>query len=141
MSSMTDYLENKLIDFLFRGQAYTPPTVLEFALFTAAPTDAGGGTEVSDGNYSRVPIDATMANFCGTQGASSTDSSSGTEGTTSNNVPITFPAISATCTHVGVFDAHTGGHLLWWTKVSTAKTFSATAPEFSIGSVSFQIDT
>ena len=36
MSAMTDYLENKIIDWLFRGVAYTPATTLYFGLLTAA---------------------------------------------------------------------------------------------------------
>lgn len=34
MASMSDYLENKLTDFLYRGQAFVPPTSLYFGLLT-----------------------------------------------------------------------------------------------------------
>ena len=53
MSQMSDYLENKMVDLIFRGQAYTAP-VIYVALYTAAPSDAGGGTEVSGNAYARV---------------------------------------------------------------------------------------
>ena len=40
MSAMSDYLENKIIDWLLRGQAYTPPATAYVGLYTAAPSDA-----------------------------------------------------------------------------------------------------
>ena len=36
--AMSDYLENKLVDYVFRGQAYTAPTTVHVALATAAGT-------------------------------------------------------------------------------------------------------
>ena len=36
-------------------------------LLTAAPSDNGGGTEVSGGSYARVAVNATLANWAGTQ--------------------------------------------------------------------------
>jgi hypothetical protein len=36
MSQMSDYLENKLIDHLFRATAYTAPATLYVALLTLA---------------------------------------------------------------------------------------------------------
>src|SRR4051812_5855849 len=68
--------------------------VVYAALYTANPTDTGGGTEVSGGAYARVPISSTLANWAGTQSAASTTFSSGTGGTTSNNANITFPVPS-----------------------------------------------
>ena len=41
MAAMSDYLENKLIDQIFRGQAYSFPSTLYIGLLTSAPTDAG----------------------------------------------------------------------------------------------------
>jgi len=116
MAVLSDYLENNLIDHILRGQTLpTLPANVHFALFTAAPSDAGGGTEVTGGAYARVSVARSLANFAGTQGAGTTVASSGTGGATSNNGAITFPTPSAnwgTVTHVGVFDASTGGNLL-----------------------------
>lgn len=72
MAAMSDYLENKIVDWLFRGQTYTPPTGLYVALYTAAPSDAGGGTEVSGNNYARVNLAPSLTNWAGTQAAAST---------------------------------------------------------------------
>ena len=52
--SLTNFLETEVLDHVFGGNAYTAPTTLYFALFTAAPSDTGGGTEVSGTNYTRV---------------------------------------------------------------------------------------
>ena len=93
MAAKTNFLENQIIDWFFRGQAFTPPTNLHFALFTVAPTEAGGGTEVTGGGYARVSVARTLAAWAGTQAAGSTTASTGTGGTTSNNNAITFPGI------------------------------------------------
>lgn len=136
MSAMSDYLENKLIDFLFRAQSYSPPATLYFALFTAAPSDSGGGTEVSGGSYARVGVTAALAAFAGTQAAGSTTASSGTGGVTSNNATINFPAPTAnwgSVTHFGIFDAPTGGNLLFHGALTQAKTVNNgdAAPSFA----------
>ena len=155
MAAMSDFLENKLIDFLFRGQALgitgasaaaaTGPTSLFYALLTAAPTDAGGGTEVTGGSYARVTVTSSLANYAGTQGAASTPVSSGTTGTTSNNGTITFPAPTAnwgSVTHFGVYDATAAGNLLFWGALTIAKTVNNgdAAPSFAAAAFTLQID-
>lgn len=155
MAAMSDFLENKLIDWLFRGQAIgitgasaaagTGPTNLYVGLLTAAPSDTGGGTEVTGGSYARVNVASTLANWAGTQAAASTVASSGTGGTTSNNNAITFPAPTAnwgTITHFGIYDASSAGNLLMWGALSASKTVNNgdAAPAFSAAALSFQID-
>ena len=146
MSAISNYLENKLIDFIFRGQSFTPPTTLEFALFTAAPSDSGGGTEVTGGGYARVPVVASLTNFAGTQNTGSTVASSGTTGTTSNNVVIQFPEPTlawGVATHIGILDSHTGGNLLLWSPLAAPKTINAgdAAPKFNAATFQFILDT
>jgi len=145
MSALTDHLENRIIDAMFRGQPYSFPTTLHFALFTATPGEAGGGTEVSGGGYARVPITASLANFAGTQGAGTTTASTGTSGTTSNNVAIQFAAPTAnwgSVVAVGVFDAATGGQMLVYAPLTTPKTINNgdAAPLFSAATFSFGIN-
>ena len=53
MAGFSDYGENFALDAVFGSG--TIPT-LYLALYTAAPTDAGGGTEVSGGSYARKSI-------------------------------------------------------------------------------------
>ncbi len=157
MAAMSDFLENKLIDWLFRGQAIgitgasaaagTGPTALFVALLTAAPSDTGGGTEVTGGSYARVsvPSNMTVTGWAGTLAAGSTAASSGSSGTTSNNSPVTFPAPTANwgvCTHFGIYDAVTGGNLLIWGALTTPKTVNNldAAPSFVAAALTFQID-
>lgn len=145
MAALSDYLENKLIDQVFRNQAYSFPSTLYVGLFTAAPSDTGGGTEVSSGSYARVSVACSLANWAGTQAAASTTASSGTSGTTSNNVSVTFPAPTANwgvITHVGIFDAATNGNLLIWGALTINKTVNNgdSAPTFQASALSFQLD-
>lgn len=145
MAAMSNYLENKLTDQIFRGQAYSFPSTLHFALFTVAPTDAGGGTEVTGGSYARAAINATLANFSGTQGAGTTTASSGSTGITSNNVAITFPAPTAnwgTVVALGIFDASSGGNMLFHGLLTAQKTINNgdAAPSFTPGIFSHSMD-
>lgn len=145
MASHSDYLENKLIDWLLRGQAFTPPATTYVALFTATPSDTGGGTEVTGGSYARVAVTSSLANWAGTQAAASTVASTGTSGTTSNNAVLTFPAPTAnwgTITSIGIFDASTAGNLLFYSALTTSKTVNSgdAAPTFPAAALTIQID-
>ena len=145
MAAKSDYLENKIIDWLLRGQAFTPPATLHFGLLTANANDAGTLTEVSGGSYARVAVTASLGNFAGTQGAGTTVASSGSSGTTSNNNAITFPGPTAnwgTITGMGVWDAPTGGNLLLYTALTTSKTVNNgdAAPSFAAGQWTYQED-
>ena len=106
--SFSDYLETKVLDHVFAGTAYTAPTTLYVALFTAAPSDSGGGTEVSGGAYARQTIAFTTSGD-----------------TTSNNAAVEFPTATAnygTVTHVGVYDASSAGNLMAWAALTSSKT-------------------
>lgn len=155
MAALTDFLENKLLDWLLRGQAIgitgasaaagTGPTAVFVGLLTAAPSDTGGGTEVTGGSYARVSVSSSLANWAGTQAAASTTASSGTSGTTSNNGTITFPAPTATwgvVTHMGIWDASTGGNLLIYSALTTSKTINNgdAAPSFAAAALTIQLD-
>jgi hypothetical protein len=127
MSAMSDFLENRLIDQLFRGQTAPTTTTLHVGLLTAAPSDSGGGTEVTGGSYARVAVTSSLANWAGTQSAGSTVASTGSGGQTSNNAAITVPTPSAgwgNVTHFGIYDAATGGNLLFWGALTIAKTIN-----------------
>lgn len=145
MASLTNYAENKHTDALWRGQPLGAPATWYFGLVISASDDATPGTEVSGGGYARVAVPATLANFSGTQGAGTTTASSGTSGTTSNNIAITFPAPTANwgvVTGVVVYDAPTGGNAWVYAPLTTPKTVNANdaAPTFPIGSFTHQVD-
>jgi len=113
MAGFSDYLEDKVLDHVFGGNAYTAPTTLYVALYTVAPTDTGGGTEVSGGAYARQTAAFTV---------------SGTNPTTaSNSAAIEYPTATAnygTVVAVGVFDASSGGNLLAYANLDTSKVVS-----------------
>lgn len=155
MAAMTDILENKFIDWFFRGQALglaggsaaagTGPANLYVGLKVAADSDASQGAEVSGGSYARVAIASSLANWAGTQGAGTTTASSGSSGTTSNNNAITFPAPNAAWGQVvgfGIFDAATGGNELYYAALGTPKTINNgdPAPSFAAGALTVQVD-
>lgn len=109
--SKSDFLENKLLDHMLGKTSYTMPTAY-VGLFTAAPSDAGGGTEVTGGSYARKS----------TAGA---DWNAAAAGSSSNANAITFVTATAswgTVTHFGIFDAATAGNLLRWAALTTSKT-------------------
>ena len=145
MQYLTTYLNNKLIDYVFRNQSYALPTDLEFALFITQPGRDGSGTEVSGPGYGRVPVTRSLPAFSGTQGAASVDVSSGDSGITSNNAAIEWPQPSGEWGNVGwlaVFDAHTGGNMLMFSKFSKAKHIGAgsAGPKIKAGKFSFTLD-
>lgn len=127
--SMTNFLEVELLDHVFGKGAYSAPTPY-LALFTTAPTDAGGGTEVSGGSYARVAISADM----GTAGS----------GAISNSAAIEFPTASAswgTVVAFGVMDASTAGNMLWWGDLGTSKAVGdGDTLVFNIGDLDFTLD-
>lgn len=125
MSAMSDYLENKLVDHIFRGMSWTMPSALYVALYTAGPSDSGGGTEVSGGSYARAALAPSYSNWKGTGGEVTNTPSAGTSGQTKNASTITFPTPTAnwgTVTHWGIFDASTSGNLLAHGSLTTSKT-------------------
>lgn len=99
---------------------YTFPTTIYLALMTDAPTDAGGGTEVSYTGYARQAVAGSLTVWEATQ--TGTAASSGTDGVTFNRNAILFPvatSTAATITHLAVYDALTVGNLLWWKSLNT----------------------
>jgi hypothetical protein len=143
---MSDYLENKIVDWLARGQSFTPPATWYAALNTAACSDSSGGTEVTGGSYARVSITLSTTNFSATDGSGSTaNPSAGTSGTTYNLGSITFPAPTANwgvASHVKIMDASTSGNMLFCIALTTPKTINNgdAAPTFPAGSLSIQLD-
>lgn len=129
MAGFTTYLQQKILDHIHGVAAYTAPTPY-VGLFTAAPSDAGGGTEVSGGSYARVNASAAFSSASGTA--------------ITNDVAITFPQASAswgTVTHFGVFDAVSSGNLLEWGALGTSKAIgSGDTATIAIGDLDVTLD-
>lgn len=139
MAAASNYLENAVVDHIFRASTFSKPSALYVGLFTAAPNDAGGGTEVTGGSYARAQLDPSNSNWAATQGGTS-GASTGTSGETSNAVEILFPAPSANWGQVGwvgIFDASTGGNLLFHGALTTPKTVNNgdPAPTFPVAAL------
>lgn len=133
---LSTYLANKLIDLIWRAQAFSWPSTTYIRLVTTTPTNAAGGVEVSGGSYARASIASSLSAWSGTQSAGSTTASSGTAGRISNNAEVAFPAPTAnwgTVTHAELMDALTSGNRLFWAPLSPARTITSGAlpPKFS----------
>jgi len=148
MANMSDFLENALIDHLFRATAYTAPATLYIALSSGTLSDASTGaamSEVTGGAYARVSIVSSTANWYSTNGTTS-GASSGTGGTTSNVAAINFPTATAdwgTVQSVAITDTQgTGaGQILFWGPLTSSKVVSnGDTFQFAVGSLSVQID-
>jgi hypothetical protein len=126
--SWSDYLENKMLDHVFGGGDYARPATVYVALFTADPSDAGGGTEVSAVGtaYARVAVTNNATNWPAAE-----------SGSKANGTAIEFPEATddwGTCTAFGIFDAETEGNLLCWGELTVDKAASAgDTLKFAIG--------
>lgn len=111
MSAFSNYLENKVLDHVFGGVAYSAPATLYLALYTVAPDDTGGGTEVSGTSYARQTVAFTVTND-----------------TASNTSAIEFAAAGSswgTVVAVGILDALTSGNLLAYGNLTASKTIAS----------------
>lgn len=125
MAALSNYAEKLLLDFAMTTGSATRPTAWYVALYTAAPDDTGGGTEVSTGGYARQSV--------------TFDAASSPGGTTSNNNTVSFTASGAsygTVSHIGIFDNSSGGNLLWHGSMTASKSVAdGDTLEFSIGNI------
>ncbi len=108
--SFTDTFETRVLTWVFTASSATRPTAWFIALYTAAPNDTGGGTEVSGGGYVRKSATFTVSGD-----------------TASNSGAIEYPTATGnygTVSHVGIFDASSGGNLIAYAALSVSKTIS-----------------
>lgn len=108
-NNLSDSAENRILDHINLVTAWTPTTPLKVALYTVAPTDAGGGTEVSGGSYARTNV---------TFGAAS-------GGSASNSADVTFPTATAswgTVVAAAIFDSAGSPVMIWYGTLTASKT-------------------
>lgn len=112
MAGFSTYLSQALINSTLRGVAFSVPSSLYLALFTADPTDNNvTANEVTGSWYGRVATGSWAA-------------ATGTGNTTSNNNQILFNAVTGsaiTVTHWGIYDAASGGNLLYCGALAASK--------------------
>jgi hypothetical protein len=134
--SKSDYLEAQILNHVLGGTTFTKPATVHVALYTTAPTDAGGGTEVTGGAYARVAVTNNATNFPAATGTSPT--------TKTNGTAITFPQATAnwgTVVGWGIRDAATAGNLLYHGAVSPTKAVNQNdTAEFAAGQLTITED-
>ena len=126
MSAASNYLELKVLDHVLKspGSAYTAPTTLYLALFTA-----NTGLETNSPSAEVSTVGTAYARQAVTFATAAS-------GASSTNATVTFPAATAnfgTITHVAVMDASTAGNVLFHGAVTTSKTIE-TGDTFQVSS-------
>ncbi len=126
MGGKSNYLENLVLGATLSETAIPALVNLYIALFTDSPADLGGGVEVQGGGYARAlaPKNAQTWEITAT-------------GRMSNKVPLSFPASTSswgTVIAFGIYDAATGGNLLYWGDLITQVAIpSGRVPLFAAG--------
>ena len=108
--SLSNSFETSTLTWLLTTGSPSParPTAWYLALYTVAPTDTGGGTEVSGTEYVRKAATFTVSGD-----------------TASNSAAAEWPTAGGswgTVVAVGVFDALSGGNLIAYGALTTNKT-------------------
>lgn len=100
------------------------------SLHTAEPVVGGASNEVTGTNYSRELVNPT-------------DWTTPANKSTGTGVTLTFDTAGSnwgTITHVGVYDAATGGNLLWWGALNVQRTVNTGETlAFSAGNLTTQV--
>lgn len=140
-SNFSDYTETNIIQTTLRGIAFPVPSNVYVALFTADPTDAN----VTANEVQTANMPAYVRQNAAGAGTIDTGWSAPANGVSSNAKVITFPAnngaAAITVTHVGLYDAATGGNLLYSAPLVTSKTLQVgDVLSFGIGTLTVTID-
>lgn len=126
--SFSDTYETNVLKWAFTADAVTRPTTWYLGLFTADPTDTGGGAaEITGGGYARKAVTFSVSgNLATNTGAVEFDVATGAWGTIS---------------HVAVFDASTGGNQIAYAALSAAKAITTDdVLRFPAGDVDITLD-
>ena len=105
--SLTNTFETTTLTWLLTASSATRPTAWYIGLFTAAPSDTGGGTEVSGTGYVREAVTFTV-----------------TGDTASNSAAVEWPVAGGswgTITDLAIFDAVTAGNMIGYATLTAAK--------------------
>ena len=113
MANFSNYLENKIVEWLDGVAMPTAPTILYVALFSSDPTDANAGTEITNtitGSTARAAV--ANADWTVTTATTTLDAK------IQNNAEITITnsstnSTNVNATHFGVYNAATSGELLF----------------------------
>lgn len=107
--SFSNTYETNVLTWAFTASAVTRPTSWTVALYTVAPGEAGGGTEVTGGSYARTAVTFSV-----------------TGDTATNTANVEFPTATAgwgTVVAVGVFD--NASALVAYANLATSRTIAS----------------
>jgi hypothetical protein len=110
MAGKGDWAENATLDWLLGGSSPTRPTARYIAFHTADPTDVGTTGEQTTNGFTRTAI---------TFGAASGGSSANT-----STVDLTISGGSTAITHWSIWDASSGGNLIFTGAATTGRTYA-----------------
>lgn len=123
MAELSDYAENEVLDWLLTAGSATRPTEWHVALYSVAPTDAGGGTELSGNGYARAAV---KFDTPASRATNNTDAPSFTATGGDWAEAVAF----------GIFDASTSGNLLAWSPLTSNRTvLDGQTWQFDIGDI------
>ena len=109
--SFSNTYETNVLTWTFTSGSVTRPTAWYMGLFTAAPGEAGGGTEVSGGSYVREAVTFSV-----------------TGDTATNTAAVEWPVATGTwgtITHIAVYDASSGGNQIAYAALTNSKTIAS----------------
>ena len=131
--SIANYAENKILDHVLGGPDFTRPATVYVALYTVAPSDTGGGTEVTGGAYARAAVTNNATNW-----------PAAANGLKSNGTVITYAQATAawgTIVAFAVFDAASGGNMLVHGTLTENKVIgSGDTAQFAVGDIDWTLD-
>lgn len=115
---MTNYLKNSILEDLFRGVAYTSPSVVYVAISKTAPTELGTNcTEPNTASYERLSVTSNEVNWA-----------NAVNGSISNSITLRFreaeeswTSQASPITHWAIFDAPTDGNMLFFGALSKSQ--------------------
>jgi hypothetical protein len=131
--ALTNFAEKKLLDHALGTASWTMPTQCYVGLSTTTPVEGGTNfTEPAGGWYARQSADFDAA----TQADPTY---------TANTSAVAFgnPTENGTVTHFGIFDAVTGGNLLFFGALGASVTYQAAVDEtltFAAGALDVTLD-
>ena len=109
--SFSNTYETLVLQYTFTNASVTRPTAWYLGLFTSAPGEAGGGTEVSGGSYVREAVTFSV-----------------TGDTATNTAAVEWPVATdtwGTITHIAVYDASTSGNQIAYAALTNSKTIAS----------------
>ena len=140
MSKFSDYSEANIIQTTLRGVAFPVPAGIYVAMYTADPTDAN----VTAGETTVAAMPAYVRQNAAGTGTIDTGWAAPANGVSSNAKVITYAAnngsAAITITHIGLYDAATGGNLLYHAPLVSSKTLQiGDVLSFGIGTLTVTV--